>query len=86
MSMTFSHSKTVSKKFRERRKRNEEPIEIMLRNKTIPSKESIQFLGMTLDSRLNWGEHINNLKTKAKRALNTMKAIAGKNGVVTGKP
>ena len=33
---------------------------------------------MTLDSRLNWEEHINNLKAKAKRALNTMKAIAGK--------
>ena len=35
-------------------------------------------LGMTLDSRLNWEEHINNLKAKAKRALNTIKAIAGK--------
>ena len=33
---------------------------------------------MTLDSRLNWEEHINKLKAKAKRALNTMKAIAGK--------
>ena len=32
----------------------------------------------TLDSRLNWEEHINNLKAKAKRALNTMEAIAGK--------
>ena len=35
-------------------------------------------LGMTLDSRLNWEEHINNMKAKAKRALSTMKAIAGK--------
>ena len=63
---------------RKRRKRNEESLEIKLRNETIPFKKSTQFLGMTLDSRLNWEEHINNLKAKAKRALNTMKAIAGK--------
>ena len=44
--------------------------------------QSTQFLGMTLDNRLNWEEH-NNLKTKAKRALNTMK---GKNGEDIGKP
>ena len=79
--LTFSTSKTISMTFR---KRNEEPLEIKLRNETIPFKESTQFLGMTLHSRLNWEEHINNLK--AKRALNTMKAIAGKSGVVTGKP
>ena len=68
------------------RKRNEEPLDIKLRNEAIPFKESTQFLGMTLDSRLNWEEHINNLKAKAKRALNTMKAIAGKNGEEIGKP
>ena len=72
--------------FRKRRKRNEEPIEINLRNEAILFKESTQYQGMTLDSRLNCEEHINNLKAKAKRALNTMKAIAEKNGVVTGKP
>ena len=72
--------------FRKRRKRNEEQLEIKLRNEAIPFKESTRFLGMTLDIRLNWEKHINNLKAKAKRALNTLKAIAGKNGVVTGKP
>ena len=36
-SLTFSPRKTVSMTFR---KRNEEPIEIMLRNKIMPSKES----------------------------------------------
>ena len=68
--LTFSTSKTISMTFRKRKKRNEEPLEIKLRNETIPFKESTQFLGMTLDSRLNWEEHINNLKAKAKRALN----------------
>ena len=38
--MTFSPRKTVSMTFRKRRKRNEVLIEIMLRNKIIPSKES----------------------------------------------
>ena len=50
----------------------------MLRNKIIPSKESTQFLWMTLDSRLNWEEHINKLRTKAKRALSTIREVAGK--------
>ena len=48
-------------------------------NQIIPYKESTQFLGMTLDSRLNWEEHINKLRPKAKRALNTIKVVAGKN-------
>ena len=57
----------------------------MLRNKVIPSKKSIQFLGMTLDSRLNWEEHINKLRAKAKRALNIIKVIAGKKWGEIGK-
>ena len=52
--LTFSPSKTVSMTFRKRRKRNKEPIEIMLKNEILPSKENTQFLRMTLDSKLNW--------------------------------
>ena len=33
---------------------------------------------MTLDSRLNWEEHIDRVRTKAKRALNTIKIVASK--------
>ena len=65
------------------RKRNEE---LILRNKIISSKESTPFLGMTLDSRLNWEEHINKLRAKTKRTLNTIRVIAGKNGKEIGKP
>ena len=32
----------------------------------IPSKESIKFLGMALDSILNWVDHINKLRAKKK--------------------
>ena len=50
----------------------------MLRNEIVPSKESTQFLGMILDGILNWVEHINKLKAKVKRALNTIKVVAEK--------
>ena len=33
---------------------------------------------MTLDSRLNWKEHVNKLRVNAKRAINTIKAVGGK--------
>ena len=48
------------------RKRNEEPMEIMLKNKIIPSKDSTQVLRMTLDGRLNWEKHFNKLRAKKK--------------------
>ena len=57
----------------------------MLRSEIIPSKESTQFLGMILDSKLKWGEHNNKLRAKAKRALNTIRVIAGKKGEKIGK-
>ena len=41
---------------------------------------------MTLDSRLNWEEHVNKLIAKAKRALNAIRVIAEKNGEEIGKP
>ena len=58
--LSISFSKTVSMIFK---KRNEH-LEIMLRSKIILSKESTQFLVMTLDSSLNWEKHINKLKAK----------------------
>ena len=69
--LTFSPNKTASMVFK---KKNKEPLEIMLRNEIIPSKESTQFLEMTLDSKQIklWGTY------KAKRALNTIKVVAGK--------
>ena len=60
------------------RKRKEEPLEIMLRNEIIPYKESTELFGMTQDSKLNQLEHINKLRAKAKRALSTIKVVAGK--------
>ena len=72
--------------YKKRRKGNEEPIGIMLRNEIIPSKESTQFLRITLDSRFYWEEHINKLRVKAKRALNAIRLVAGKTGEENRKP
>ena len=44
------------------------------------SKESTQFLEMKLDSKLDWEEHINKLRAKAKRALNTYGSVPEKTG------
>ena len=52
--------------FKKKRKRNKEPVEIMLKKRIILSKENTQFLGMTLDSRLNLKEHINKLRAEQK--------------------
>ena len=53
-SLTFSPSKTVRFTFRKRGKRNKEPLEIMLRSRIIPSKESI-FLMRFFQAFLNLG-------------------------------
>ena len=50
-----------------KRKRNEEPMEIFLRKKIVPNKDSTQFMGMNLE------EHIERV-----RVLNTIKVVAGK--------
>ena len=55
-----------------------ELMEITLRNLITFYKESTHILGMTLDSRLNWEEHIDRVRAKAKRELNTIKAVVSK--------
>ena len=55
-------------------------MKITLRNQTITYKESTQFLGIKLDSRLNWNwkEYIYRVTAKGKTALNTINVLAGK--------
>ena len=72
--LAFSPNKAVSMIFR---KRNKEPMEIMLRNEKIPSTENIHFLRLTLYSRLNCEEYVKKLTFIAQRALNTIKVVAG---------
>ncbi len=46
---------------------------------------SVRFLGMWLDTRLTWKEHIDKIVSKCKRVLNVMKCMAGQEwGAVRG--
>ena len=53
-------------------------MKITLRKKIKLNKKCTQFLEMTLDSRLNGEEHVDRVRAKTKRALNT-KVVAGIN-------
>ena len=42
----------------------------------IPYKKSINFLGVILDSKLNWSDHIKALKAKANRSLSILRVLS----------
>ena len=52
---------------------NSPPIKI--NNKKIEIVDKIKFLGMNLDPKLNWTNHINSIRKKCDRGINILKAI-----------
>ena len=52
----------------------EKPIRILTPEGTLPREESTKFLGVTIDNKLTWTQHIDNIITK----LNTNKILLGK--------
>ena len=52
----------------------ENPIKILTTEGPLPSEESIRFLGVTIDNKLTWTAHTNNIITK----LSTNKILLGK--------
>ena len=52
----------------------ENPIKILTTKGSLPSEESIRFLGVTIDNKLTWSAHINNIITK----LSTNEILLGK--------
>ena len=48
-------------------------------NKKIQFCESVKFLGVTFDSRLNWSAHIEYVIERVKPRLNIMRCISGTN-------
>ena len=49
------------------RRRRAEPNGIQMNGDLITYKDSIKFLGLTLDKKLNWAKHLIDLKAKAHR-------------------
>lgn len=52
------------------------PIELRLGDTTIQKSESVRYLGLVFDSKLNWKPHIQQLKSKCNKALDLMKSVS----------
>ena len=50
---------------------------IKINDKTIESSDSVTYLGMTLDTKLTYSEHIDNLINKGEKGLNILRKISG---------
>lgn len=73
--LSFSSHKTKAITFSSKRK-TPPPCTIKLNNSLIQTSHNIKILGMTLDRRLSWKEHVENLKTKSQNSLNILKMTA----------
>ncbi|MEL6605957.1 MAG: reverse transcriptase domain-containing protein [Cyanobacteria bacterium J06614_10] len=72
--MIFSSEKTVAMKFEKRRKGYEPHL--TLRGGRITTKDSTTYLGLVLDKRLNWRNHVEHLRAKCASAVNMIKHLS----------
>lgn len=75
--LTISEKKSVVVTFT--RKRFQPPPKITLDNYEFPYKTSIKFLGITLDRKLNWKEHIHDLVKRSENAINVLRTFCRHN-------
>ena len=59
------------------KKKISENKKLNLYRKNLERVSSFRFLGMILDSRLTWREHVNGIVEKSKGVLNIMRCLAG---------
>ena len=71
----ISEEKTVAVHFHRKRGLQQEP-HITIENTQIQFAPEAKFLGMVLDSRLNWKKHIEQLKTKCLKSLTLLKCLS----------
>ena len=71
----FSTSKTVTVHFC-RRRRHCPDMEIRLHRQQIPVQPAAKFLGVMLDNRLTYKQHIKEVRDKCFRSLNVLKCVA----------
>ena len=74
--LRFNPSKTVVVLFT--RKKTPYPMEIIIEGKSIPFSNTVKYLGVTLDRKLNWRQHINNKISKARSHLYCISNIVTK--------
>jgi ribonuclease HI len=72
----FSQTKTTCVRFSRVRGLFPEP-EIRLMGEVLPFSNNVKFLGLWLDNKLNWKEHVMQLKTKCLRTLNLLRCLSG---------
>ena len=71
----FSAPKTNCIHFH-RKKKRQPPLKLLLNGNIIPNRDTIKYLGMTFDYRLNWKEHIKNIKIECMKRLDLLKCIS----------
>ena len=69
--MRFSTEKTVAIKF-EKRKKGEE-LQLTLHGSIVQVRESTHYLGLIIDKRLNWKDHVDRLRAQCTSSVNLIK-------------
>ena len=72
--MKFSNEKNVAIKFEKRRKGGEP--QLTLQGNPIQLRESTPYLGLILDKRLNWRDHVDHLRAKCTSPVNLIKHLS----------
>ena len=72
---TFSTQKTNCIHFHRKRK-HQPPLKLTLNNRIIVNRESIKYLGMTIDRKMEWKNHILDVKVECMRRLDLLKVLS----------
>ena len=72
--MRFSIEKPVAIKF-EKRKKGEEP-QLTLHGSIVQVREGTRYLGLIMDKRLNWKDHVDHLRAKCTSSVNLIKHVS----------
>ena len=75
--LNINKNKTVSTLFS--LSTSKEKVNLKLDNNPVPQEETPTFLGATLDSRLTWKQHLENIQERTHKKLAIMKKLAGTN-------
>ena len=79
----LSTPKTIAVLFSNKKQTN---IYLALQNNPVQILQSTRFLGVILDGKLTWKQHIDNIVTKCKRKLNLFRCISGTSWGLIARP